>query len=60
MNQFFYEARGREKVRELMKEGMNSQEYSRSRTSKNGSLRGLTRLIVFLLGALGVLQLIIR
>lgn len=60
MNHFFYESRGKEKARELMKEGMNSQEYSRSRTSKTGFLRGLPKLIVFLLGALGLLQLIIR
>ena len=60
MNQFFYESRGREKVRELTKEGLNSQEYYRSRTSKTGYLRGLPKLIMFLLGALGLLQLLLR
>jgi hypothetical protein len=60
MNHFFYESRGKEKVHELMREGINSQEYSRSRSSKIGLLRGLPKLIVFLLGALGLLQLFIR
>lgn len=60
MNHFFYESRGKEKVRELMREGMNSQEYSRSRSSKTAFLRGLPKLIVFLLGALGLMQLLLR
>jgi hypothetical protein len=42
MNQSFYEVRGKEKLRELLKEGQTSQAYYRSRP-KSPSLLSLLR-----------------
>ena len=60
MNQFFYEQRGKEKVRDLMQEGMTSQAHHRSGTRKPGILRQLPQLILGLLGILGILGLLGR
>lgn len=60
MNQFFYESRGREKVNDLINEGLKSQAYNRSGASKPSLLRKLPRYILFGLGILGVLQMIVR
>jgi hypothetical protein len=60
MNQFFYESRAKEKVKNLMEEGMRSQSYSRSGAPKLGLVHGLPKLILVLLGILGVLQLVVR
>ena len=60
MNQFFYEARGKEKVRELREEGMTSQAYHRSGASKAGILSKIPKLILVILGILGVFQMIVR
>lgn len=56
MNQFFFEARGKEKVRDLLNEGMRSQAYHRSVT------RGfnLPRYIVTALCILGILVMFVR
>jgi hypothetical protein len=58
MNQFFYETRGKEKVQEIMKEGLIGQELRRSGTSHYEFFRGLPKLIVItalVLGALGLI-----
>ena len=60
MNHFFYESRGKEKVRDLMKEGISNQEFHRSGASKLDLVRGLPKLILSLLGILGLLGLLIR
>lgn len=60
MNQFFYEQRGNEKVRELMKEGTQSQAVHRSGASGRGLLRGLPKIMPILLGILGLLALLLR
>jgi hypothetical protein len=60
MNQFFYESRGKEKVRDLMKEGMRSQEFHRSGAPKLDLARSLPKLILSILGILGLLGLLIR
>ena len=60
MNQFFYESRGNEKVKDLLNEGQRSQAFYRSGAPKLNLLRGLPRLILILLGILGILQLLIR
>ena len=60
MNQSFYESRSKEKINDLRKEGMMSQEYYRSGASKTNLLRRLPRFILIVLGILGVLQIIIR
>ena len=60
MNQFFYESRGNEKVKDLLNEGQRSQAFYRSGAPKLKLLRGLPKLILILLGILGILQLLIR
>jgi hypothetical protein len=60
MNQFFYESRGKEKVKELMDEGMRSQAVRRAGISR-AVLRGrLTKTILIVFGLLGVLGLMLR
>jgi hypothetical protein len=60
MNQSFYESRSKEKINDLMKEGMMSQAYYRSGTSKANFLSKVPRLILILLGILGLAQMILR
>ena len=60
MNQFFFESRGKEKIKDLMKEGMRSQEFHRSGSPKLGRLRGVPKLLLGLLGILGLLGPLIR
>jgi hypothetical protein len=60
MNDFFYESRGKEKVKELLNEGQRSQAFYRSGAPKLGLLRGLPKLIVGILGILGILALLAR
>jgi hypothetical protein len=59
MNQFFYETRGKEKVNDLMQEGMRSQAYSKSGAPKPSLLNGLPKLILIVLGILGMLELML-
>ncbi len=58
MNQFFYEVRGKEKIKDLMEEGMRSQALRRSGAAKRGFFRGLPKLILILAGILGFLILL--
>jgi len=58
MNQSFLESRSKEKVNDLMKEGMMSQAYYRSRASKARLLSSLPKLIVIVLGILGLILII--
>jgi hypothetical protein len=60
MNQFFFESRGKEKIKDLMKEGMRSQEFHRSGAPKLNLARGLPKLMLSLLGILVLLGLLIR
>jgi hypothetical protein len=60
MNHSYYESRSKEKLNDLMKEGMMSQAYSRSRSSKTNLLSKLPKFIIFILGALGLIQIILR
>ena len=60
MNPFCYESSVKEKIKDLMKEGMQSQEFHRSGAPKRTLLRGASRLILTLLGILGLLGLLIR
>ncbi len=59
MNQFFYESRGNEKVKDLLNEGQRSQAFYRSGAPKLNLLRGLPKLILILLGILGILELLV-
>ena len=60
MNQFFYESRGKEKVKDLLREGQHSQAFHRSGAPKLGAASGLPKLIAGVLGILGLLSLLIR
>jgi hypothetical protein len=57
MNHFFYESRGKEKIKNFMEEGMRSQAYYRSSTPKD-FVRRLPQLLLLLLGLLGILGLL--
>jgi len=59
MNQSFYESRSREKINNRMKEGMMSQAYYRSRSSKAGLLRRLPRFILIGLVIWGLIQFLL-
>jgi hypothetical protein len=50
MNQFFYEQRGKEKVRDLQAEGVRSQAFHRSGASKLSIFPSLQQLILGFLG----------
>ena len=60
MNHFSYEVMGKEKVKDLQGEGMRSQAFHRSGAPKIVLLRGLPKLILALLGVLGILKLLVR
>lgn len=60
MNDFFYESRSKEKIKEVMEEGLRSQAYYRSGEPKPNLLRGVSKLILLILGILGVLELVLR
>ena len=60
MNQFFYESRGKEKIKDLMEEGMRNQAFHRSEAHKLGLLPGLPKLIFVLVGLLGIFALFAR
>ena len=60
MNHFFDEMRGKERVKDLIEEGLRGQAYHRSGASKVNLLFSLPRLILIVLGILGVLGLLIR
>jgi len=60
MNQFFYESRGKEKVKDLLREGQQSQAFHRSGAPKLEMSRSLPKLILGLLGVLGILGLLVR
>jgi hypothetical protein len=58
MNQYFYESRSKEKINDLRNEGMMSQAHYRSGVTKI-HLR-LPKLILIILGILGIIQMIVR
>jgi len=60
MNDFSYESRAKEKIKEMIAEGMRSQEFHRSGAPKLNLLRGLPKLALSVLGILGLLGLLIR
>jgi hypothetical protein len=60
MNHFSYDVMRKEKVRSLQDEGLRSQAYYRSGSSRHGLLRGLPKLIAAILGMLGILGLLLR
>jgi hypothetical protein len=48
MNQFFYESRAKEKIKDLMEEGIRSQAFHRSGSSSRFAF-SLSKLVMFLL-----------
>jgi hypothetical protein len=59
MNHFSYEVMGKEKVKGIREEGLRNQEVHRSGAHTN-LIRGLPKLLLFLLGMLGILGLLVR
>jgi len=60
MNHFSYEMMAKEKVSDLQAEGMRDQAFYRSGASKIAALHGWPRLVLMLLGILGLLALLVR
>lgn len=60
MNHFSYDVLRKEKIRDLQAEGIASQSFHRSGARKLGLLRGLPKLMLTLLGILGLLSLLVR
>ena len=60
MNEFFCESSSKEKIKDLMKEGMRSQAFHRSGAPKLNLMGGLPKWVLVLLGILGLLGLLIR
>ena len=50
MNQFYYETRGKEKIRELQAEGIRSQAYHRTGAPRMGIFHGLQKLLKVIQG----------
>jgi hypothetical protein len=57
MNQFFYESRGKEKIKDLMEEGMRSQAVQRSGRSRR-FVFNLSKIALTLLSILVILNLL--
>jgi len=60
MNQFYLESRSKEKVNEIMEEGLRSQAYYRSGVARTSLFSRLPKLILVILGILWILQMIVR
>jgi len=60
MNYFDYESRSKEKIKEAIDTGLQSQAYHRSGVPKSNLLRGSPKLVLILLGMLGILGLLVR
>ena len=56
MNQFFYESRGKEKIKDLMEEGMRSQAFHKSHPANRFAF-SLSKLAMLLLGMIVILSL---
>lgn len=60
MNHFSYDVMRKEKIRDLQREGMMSQKSHHSSASRTALLRGVPKLVLTLLGMLGLLGLFVR
>jgi len=60
MNYSFLEERSKEKVKDLLEEGQHSQAFYRSGAKKIGALRNLPKLVLLLIGTLGLILLFVR
>ena len=59
MNQSFYESRSKEKINNLRREGMMSQAHYRSGATMTKILSRLPKLVLIILGILGMIHMII-
>jgi hypothetical protein len=59
MNHFSYEVLGKEKVKGMRDEGLISQEVHRS-GAHTSLIRGLPKLLMLIVGILGILGLLVR
>ncbi len=55
---YFMELRSKEKINDLMEEGMRSQACRRSGASKAGLFSRLPKLILVILGIVGIVQMV--
>lgn len=60
MNYLFYKERSNEKVRDLLDEGQRSQAVYRSGAKRYGEFRNLPKLLVLVIGILGLIILFFR
>lgn len=60
MNHFSYEVMGKEKIKDLQAEGLRSQAFHSSGAPRLALLRGWPKLILVLLGILGLLGLLLH
>ena len=60
MNHFYIELQVKEKIGDIMNEGLRSQVYHRSGVVKASFLRRLPKLILMILGILGMVGLLVR
>ena len=60
MNHFSMDVIRKEKIRDLRAEGVASQSFHRSGSPKLGLLRRVPKLILMILGVLGLLSLFVR
>lgn len=60
MNHFFYESSSKQKVKDLLNEGQQSQAFHRSGAPRLGPIRGVPKVAMALLGILGLLSLFLR
>ena len=60
MNYSFYEGRSKEKVKDLLEEGQRSQALYKSGATRINFLRNLPKLMLLLIGILGLFLLFVR
>jgi hypothetical protein len=60
MNHSFYEENAKEKIRDLLKEGQRSQAFYRSGAPRISFLGNIPKLVLLLLGILGLLMVFLH
>jgi hypothetical protein len=60
MNQFFYESRGKEKIKDLLAEGVRSQTANRLTDQKPNRREKISKLLISLLTLAGIIGWLIR
>ena len=60
MNQFYFESRAKEKIRELRNEGIMSQLHERSSMNKSFISHQISKLVVIILSIWGIAELLVH